>query len=672
MSRPTRTGGGSAAIQGSADSHPPLRRLRSGNVAGTSPSFTKEVTSWRRGGLVSWPLTEGSTGLLAPSPQRVTSWVGHRVSSTHAGSATSVNRPGIPGPVSSHATIVARTDMSSGQKPRPGCPRKGFAYITITARRVGPPTSAPAQTSRGAAGDPPHMMFVRGEGLGKAPTQPIGHIHLTGPAPLTSHSHSTGHGHLSSRVHQTHAYLTSHSHLAGHKCITGPPSLTGHAHLSGPTEYFHPTHTSGPVHTTGHTPGHSSTGPSSRQGQSFHQGDLGSIGSSAPCSRMRAGGGPAWETNIRQPGARADHSVSTFPSAPPRLFTSCLFLRVSWPGPRSVSPSAGPPPTLATAKQSPGPRPRTQWSATALFPEEDAHSIDPGGIGSQSQVRLVRDSTGGDGSGPQTIWDGRWERPRDGPPSQHEGVLDSDKLQRTQSLGTRAGPYQSASRVSVVPARTGKEDEASNGWKHVSAVAFTDWSCLAGDSKRRDFTAMRKRSEKSNRSEMLLKPLTFSAAAIWSPDASHWPVVDSESEKTPPSPLTLREALQVHRPQFISRSRERLEKLQHMVQQRKAQCRGRSAETQPATPAPTPTPKLSRKKQFTVPHPLSDNLFKPKERFISEKEMHMRSKRIYDNLPEVRKKKEEQMKRVILQTNQLRAKVFKKQLLDQLLHRNTD
>ncbi|XP_072596495.1 (E2-independent) E3 ubiquitin-conjugating enzyme FATS isoform X12 [Vulpes vulpes] len=66
----------------------------------------------------------------------------------------------------------------------------------------------------------------------------------------------------------------------------------------------------------------------------------------------------------------------------------------------------------------------------------------------------------------------------------------------------------------------------------------------------------------------------------------------------------------------------------------------------------------------------ADNLFKPKERYISEKEMHMRSKRIYNNLPEVKKKKEEQKKRVILQSNRLRAEVFKKQLLDQLLQRN--
>uniref|UniRef100_A0A2K6KF56 Chromosome 10 open reading frame 90 n=2 Tax=Rhinopithecus bieti TaxID=61621 RepID=A0A2K6KF56_RHIBE len=138
----------------------------------------------------------------------------------------------------------------------------------------------------------------------------------------------------------------------------------------------------------------------------------------------------------------------------------------------------------------------------------------------------------------------------------------------------------------------------------------------------------------------------------------------SEPQQTPARSLTLQEALEVRKPQFISRSQERLKKLEHMVQQRKAQRKEDLRQKQSVLPIRT------SKKQFTVPHPLSDNLFKPKERCISEKEMHMRSKRIYNNLPEVKKKKEEQRKRVILQSNRLRAEVFKKQLLDQLLQRN--
>ncbi|NWV24869.1 CJ090 protein, partial [Origma solitaria] len=135
------------------------------------------------------------------------------------------------------------------------------------------------------------------------------------------------------------------------------------------------------------------------------------------------------------------------------------------------------------------------------------------------------------------------------------------------------------------------------------------------------------------------------------------------------------EALELHNPQFISRSQKRLKRLQLMAQLRRAQQR----EAPPSTPAvlarklsSTSTSTASKKKQFTVPDPLSDNLFKPKERIIPEKEMHMRSKRIYDNLPEVKKKQEEKQKRIIIQSNRLRVEMFKKQLLDQLLHRNTE
>ncbi|XP_045147315.1 (E2-independent) E3 ubiquitin-conjugating enzyme FATS [Echinops telfairi] len=135
-------------------------------------------------------------------------------------------------------------------------------------------------------------------------------------------------------------------------------------------------------------------------------------------------------------------------------------------------------------------------------------------------------------------------------------------------------------------------------------------------------------------------------------------------QRTPTSNLTLQEALEVRKPQFISRSQERVKQLELRMQQRKVQ------HGEAPGPKQSLRPTRANKKQFTVPHPLSDNLFKPKERCISEEEMYMRSKRIYNNLPEVKKKKEEQKKRVTLQSNRLRAEVFKKQLLDQLLQRN--
>ncbi|XP_035298036.1 (E2-independent) E3 ubiquitin-conjugating enzyme FATS isoform X3 [Cricetulus griseus] len=159
-------------------------------------------------------------------------------------------------------------------------------------------------------------------------------------------------------------------------------------------------------------------------------------------------------------------------------------------------------------------------------------------------------------------------------------------------------------------------------------------------------------------------PATPSPTTAEGPQSSDPLEGSSEPKHLLGSSMTLQEALEVRRPQFISRSQERLQKLKHRVQQRKAQ------QTENLGQKQSPLPVRAHKKQFTIPHPLSDNLFKPKERCISEKEMHMRSKRIYNNLPEVKKKKEEQKKRVILQSNRLRAEVFKKQLLDQLLQRN--
>ncbi|KAK4820645.1 hypothetical protein QYF61_002231 [Mycteria americana] len=140
------------------------------------------------------------------------------------------------------------------------------------------------------------------------------------------------------------------------------------------------------------------------------------------------------------------------------------------------------------------------------------------------------------------------------------------------------------------------------------------------------------------------------------------PETGSQPEKIPPAPRTLREALEIHKPQFISRSQERLKRLEHMVQLRKAQQSDAPASNQGALVRKlSSTSTSSKKKQYTIPHPLSDNLFKPKERFIPEKEMHMRSKRIYDNLPEVKKKQEEKQKRIIIQSNRLRVEIFKKE-----------
>ncbi|KAF5922305.1 hypothetical protein HPG69_006907 [Diceros bicornis minor] len=75
-----------------------------------------------------------------------------------------------------------------------------------------------------------------------------------------------------------------------------------------------------------------------------------------------------------------------------------------------------------------------------------------------------------------------------------------------------------------------------------------------------------------------------------------------QCQQMPASSLTLQEALEARKPQFISRSQERLKKLEHMVQQRKAQQKENLRQKQPLLPVRT------SKKQFTIPHPLSGKL----------------------------------------------------------------
>ncbi|KAG8435495.1 hypothetical protein GDO86_013433 [Hymenochirus boettgeri] len=147
----------------------------------------------------------------------------------------------------------------------------------------------------------------------------------------------------------------------------------------------------------------------------------------------------------------------------------------------------------------------------------------------------------------------------------------------------------------------------------------------------------------------------------------------NKSNYTKPEIMSLQKALEHHRPDFISNSQERVQKLELMAQRRKIQQipLSENSISSPVQKLPEKA-SYSRKKLFTVPLPLSDNLFKPKERTISEKEMQQRSKRIYNSLPEVKRKKEEEEKKMITQSNRMRAELFKKKLLNQILQRNAD
>nr|XP_031323135.1 Alstrom syndrome protein 1 isoform X6 [Camelus dromedarius] len=130
--------------------------------------------------------------------------------------------------------------------------------------------------------------------------------------------------------------------------------------------------------------------------------------------------------------------------------------------------------------------------------------------------------------------------------------------------------------------------------------------------------------------------------------------------------VTLQESLHLHRPDFISRSGERIKRLKLIVQERKMQnmlqserdalfntgqgwqgCRG-------------PVHPLLPKRGF---------LAAQKKRPIGKKEMIQRSKRIYEQLPEVQKKREEEKRRSEYKSYRLRAQLYKKKVTNQLLGR---
>nr|XP_051698704.1 centrosome-associated protein ALMS1 isoform X8 [Oryctolagus cuniculus] len=118
---------------------------------------------------------------------------------------------------------------------------------------------------------------------------------------------------------------------------------------------------------------------------------------------------------------------------------------------------------------------------------------------------------------------------------------------------------------------------------------------------------------------------------------------------------TLQEALQLHRPDFISRSGERIKRLRLIVQERKLQNVLQS----------------ERHALFNAPAPLPERVFlaAQKTKPIGKKEMIQRSKRMYEQLPEVQKKREEEKRRLEYKTYRLRAQLYKKKVTNQLLGR---
>ncbi|XP_054449496.1 centrosome-associated protein ALMS1 [Pteronotus mesoamericanus] len=128
---------------------------------------------------------------------------------------------------------------------------------------------------------------------------------------------------------------------------------------------------------------------------------------------------------------------------------------------------------------------------------------------------------------------------------------------------------------------------------------------------------------------------------------------------------TLQESLQLHRPDFISRSGERIKRLKLIVQERKLQ---NILQRERETLFNTVTEWQGRPDPM-CPLPKRGFLTAQKGRPVGKKEMIQRSKRIYEQLPEVQKKKEEEKRRLEYKSYRLRAQLYKKKVTNQLLGR---
>ncbi|XP_050922356.1 (E2-independent) E3 ubiquitin-conjugating enzyme FATS [Lates calcarifer] len=123
-----------------------------------------------------------------------------------------------------------------------------------------------------------------------------------------------------------------------------------------------------------------------------------------------------------------------------------------------------------------------------------------------------------------------------------------------------------------------------------------------------------------------------------------------------PETVSLQEALQRSRPDFISRSQGRVQELERRAQERRELAQSIAALRQ-------------RRAHSARSTSLNDNHFKPRDRAVTGKEMQLRSKRMS---AEVKRKKDEEKTREVCLSNRQRVDLFKKKLLDQILQRSNN
>ncbi|XP_051474275.1 centrosome-associated protein ALMS1 [Apus apus] len=129
--------------------------------------------------------------------------------------------------------------------------------------------------------------------------------------------------------------------------------------------------------------------------------------------------------------------------------------------------------------------------------------------------------------------------------------------------------------------------------------------------------------------------------------------------------LTLQEALAARRPDFISRSGERVKHLKLVMEERRMQSQLQAEREELFNP-------LEKRKGYrTASHMLAERglVTKEKRRTIPRSEMVQRSKRIYEQLPEVQKKREEEKRRMEYNSYRLKAQLYKTKITNHVLGR---
>ncbi|XP_059422343.1 uncharacterized protein alms1 isoform X3 [Carassius carassius] len=120
--------------------------------------------------------------------------------------------------------------------------------------------------------------------------------------------------------------------------------------------------------------------------------------------------------------------------------------------------------------------------------------------------------------------------------------------------------------------------------------------------------------------------------------------------------LSLQEALELHRPEFVSRSRERMKRLGLLVEERRLQAVfNREREELFNCPAPS----RPYRPAAPVPH----------KRVVPRREMVQRSKEKYAQLPEVQRRKEEERRQAEYRSYRLNAHLFNKKVTNRVLGR---